>query len=49
MLATGICLDKLKLTTVIPLHRKDDNTIFVNLQPHINLSCHLKKFLTRYL
>ncbi len=33
MLATGIFPDKLKIAKIIPLHKKDDETLFTNYRP----------------
>ena len=44
MLATSIFPDKLKLAKVIPLYKKDDNTILNNYRPISILPAISKKF-----
>ncbi len=33
MLTTGIFADKLKIAKIIPLHKKDEETLFTNYRP----------------
>ncbi len=40
MLTTGIFPDKLKLAKIIPLHKKDEETLFTNYRPISLLHAH---------